>query len=142
MPRLVTVAAVLTITVGCFDADAVRDSKPAAARPDNNNEATKMKTERAMDWDDPLDPIAITTDEIISGELAIVLVTHDAGHGGWQFMDGQDVSGRKPVVIPKSELLQIDPTIKEITDLPVGWRAVRDSKDEPWRREVNPNARQ
>jgi hypothetical protein len=40
-------------------------------------------SERAMEWNVPLDPIAITLPEIISGKTEIRLVTHDEGHGGW-----------------------------------------------------------
>jgi len=85
-----------------------------------------------MDWSDPLDPAAITTDVIVSKSKPILLVIHDAGHGGWQFMDGADVSGRKPRVIPKNELLKIDPTVRELTDLPVDWEARRISPSSPW----------
>lgn len=95
-----------------------------------------------MEWDDPLDPAAITVPEVVLGERDILLATHDVGHGGWQFMDGYDVKGRKPFVIPKERLLELDPSLAELKDLPVGWRARRKSKKEPWVREVNPNRHQ
>jgi hypothetical protein len=57
-------------------------------------EATSKDTE--MKWDDPLDRVAITVAEVLSGEREILLVRHESGHGGWQFMDGQDIAGRKP----------------------------------------------
>jgi hypothetical protein len=88
-----------------------------------------------MQWADPLDPVAITVDEIVAGQRDILLVRHDEGHGGWQFYDSEDVSDRLPYVIPKDELLRIDPTLESITDLPVGWSARRDSKQDSWLRE-------
>lgn len=88
--------------------------------------------EKAMNWSDPLDPVAITTDSVASKAKPVLLVIHDEGHGGWQFMDGEDVSGAKPHVIPKEELLKLDPTLLEITDLQVGWEARRTSATSPW----------
>ena len=93
-----------------------------------------------MDWDDPLDPVAITVPDVVAGKTSIVLVIHDSGHGGWQFMDGQDVKGRKPAVIPKEVLLRLDPSLAELKDLPVGWRARRASSNFPWIRKMNPTA--
>jgi len=85
-----------------------------------------------MDWSDPLDPVAITTDSIISKSKPILLVIHEAGHGGWQFMDGEDVAGTKPRVVPKDELLKLDPTVEELTDLPIDWEARRTNPSSPW----------
>jgi len=85
-----------------------------------------------MDWSDPLDPAAITTDAVVSKLKPILLVIHGAGHGGWQFMDGEDISGRKPRMIPKDELLKIDPTVSELIDLPVDWKARRTTPQSPW----------
>ena len=93
---------------------------------------SRTKNERAMDWSDPLDPVAITTDSVVSKSKPILLVIHEAGHGGWQFMDGADVTGKKPRVIPKDELLKIDPSIREVIDLPVDWEARRAAPTSPW----------
>ena len=90
-----------------------------------------------MEWDDPLDPIAVTLSEVASGERHVLLVIHDEGHGGWQFYDGDDVSQRKPHIIPKEQLLKIDSSLHEIVDLPVGWRAERRSKRHAWIRSVS-----
>jgi hypothetical protein len=57
---------------------------------------------RLLKWDD--EPIAITVPEVVAGKNEIVLVIHDPGHGGWQFMDGQEWKGRKPTVIRKVEV--------------------------------------
>jgi len=90
------------------------------------------RKEKAMTWSDPLDPVAITTDSVATKAKPVLLVIHEDGHGGWQFMDGGDVGGAKPYVIPKDELLKLDPTLKEVTDLPVDWEARRSSASSPW----------
>jgi hypothetical protein len=111
--------------------------------PQSNIDSAKVRPcvpekEISMNWDDPRDPVAITVPEVIAGKSDILLVIHDSGHGGWQFMDGQDVKGRKAAVIPKDELLRIDPSLDGLKNLPVGWRARRASSKEAWVREKNP----
>ena len=39
-------------------------------------------------------------------------------------------------VIALHEAVELDPSLLQLADLPVGWHAVRDSPDDPWRREV------
>jgi len=87
-----------------------------------------------MTWSDPLDPVAITSASVASKAKPVLLVIHEEGHGGWQFMDGGDVTGTKPYVIPKDELLKLDPALQEVTDLQVDWEAHRSSASSPWMR--------
>jgi hypothetical protein len=87
-----------------------------------------------MNWSDTLDRVAITTTSVASKAKPVLLVIHEDGHGGWQFMDGGDVTGMKPHVIAKDELLKLDPTLKEVTDLPVDWEARRSTASSPWMR--------
>ena len=90
------------------------------------------RKEKSMNWSDPLDPVAITTESVASKAKPVLLVIHEDGHGGWQFMDGGDVTGTKPHVMPKEDLLKLDPTLKEVTDLPVDWEARRNNASSPW----------
>jgi hypothetical protein len=89
-------------------------------------------------WDDPVDIAVTTVPEIVSGQRPVLVVIRDAGIGGglggWQFLDGEN-SIQPPVAIAKSDLLALDPTLKEVTDLPVGWLASRSAPDQPWVRE-------
>jgi hypothetical protein len=88
-----------------------------------------------MDWNNPLDPIVTTVEEILSGQRSVLLVMHDEGHGGWQFYDGHDLSDRAPTFVPKDDMLAVDPSLTEVTDLPCGWRAHRLTKGQTWVRE-------
>src|SRR5262245_8035360 len=85
-------------------------------------------------WDDPSDIAVVTTQEILDGRLPILLVIRDPGPGGWQFLDGEPLEGRDPVAIAKPDLLQLDPRLVEVTNLPVGWFAEREQPGAPWRR--------
>jgi hypothetical protein len=88
-----------------------------------------------LDWNHPFNVAVVTVDEIVAGQRDVLLVRHDDGHGGWQFYDGQDVRGRKPKIIVREEMLKLDASLAEITDLPVGWLARRKAKGQPWTRE-------
>ncbi|HJZ93689.1 MAG TPA: hypothetical protein VKE40_22630 [Gemmataceae bacterium] len=78
-------------------------------------------------------------EDVAFGRHPVLVVIRDegvgGGLGGWQFYDGNDVSSRPPVAIAKPDPLKIDPSLAEITDLPVGWRATRSGKGQPWIRE-------
>jgi hypothetical protein len=95
----------------------------------------KKPVERA--WDDPPDVGVTTTQEIIDGTLPVVFVTRDegvGGIGGWQFLDGRPLDERDPICIAKEELLKLDPTLAEVTDLPIGWYAEREQPGANWKR--------
>jgi hypothetical protein len=93
----------------------------------------KEKKPKSFSWDDSLDPVCITVDEIANGTRDILVVYHDYGHGGWQFYDGKDVSERNPKVLVKSEILRIDKSINEIVNLETGWKAERKFKGDKWK---------
>ena len=88
-----------------------------------------------MDWNNPLDPAVITEESVVAARKPILLVIHDEGHGGWQFMSGGDITGQNPKVITKEEILKLDPTLKEVIDLPVNWEARRANPKAPWVRQ-------
>ena len=90
-------------------------------------------------WNDPVDIAALADPEIVNGQKPVLLVVHDLGLGdglgGWLFLDGTNIDGRSPAAIAKVDLLKMDPTLTEVTDLPVGWYARRESPGKPWTRE-------
>lgn len=89
-------------------------------------------------WDDPLDIAVTTVAEVASGKNPVLVVIRDegvgGGLGGWQMYDGLNLSGRSPVCVAKPDLIALDPTLSEITDLPVGWEAHRTAPGQPWQR--------
>jgi hypothetical protein len=122
---------------GWWQIDACLDSGGAWSYERNRCERapeTEGDRETRMDWMDPLDPVVVTVDEVASGAKPALLVMHDEGHGGWQILDGDDVAARSPVVVPKDRILAVDPTLREVTDLPVGWQATRKSARDRWMR--------
>ena len=92
-------------------------------------------------FDDPPDREVITLERILDGSSPLRLVTHDADDGEWQFLDGEHVFEEDAAVVLLGELLQFDPSLVELADLPIGWYAWRASTADPWeRREGEPPA--
>ena len=83
------------------------------------------------------DALAITTRQVMREGWPILLVTHDADDGAWQFLNGHgdtDDTDSAMVVAP-AEVAALDPSVGELAELPLGWRAWRETVDRPWRLE-------
>jgi hypothetical protein len=83
---------------------------------------------------DPEAAEVITLGRILRGETQLLLVTHDADDGSWQCLDGDHAFEEDAQVASLELMMQFDPTLRTLADLPVGWYAWRASVDEPWRR--------
>jgi hypothetical protein len=83
------------------------------------------------------DALAITTRQVMREGWPILLVTHDADDGAWQFVNGHgdtDDTG-SAMVVAAATVAALDPALGELASLPLGWRAWRESVDQPWRLE-------
>lgn len=83
---------------------------------------------------DPPDAEVISLGRIVRGESPLRLVTHDEDDASWQFLDGEHVFEEDATVLHLAEMLQVDASIRELADLPVGWYAWRDTLLDPWQR--------
>jgi hypothetical protein len=73
-----------------------------------------------------------TTLEVLERKEPILHVRHDIDDHVWQFMgltDGTLENGR---LIALHEAVELDPSVLELADLPVGRHAVRERPEEPW----------
>jgi hypothetical protein len=88
------------------------------------------------DW--PFDQLpntaAITVRAIVEGD-PILHVSHDEDDHGWQFLDGRDVVVEEGRLISMANALDLDPTLRVIADLPLGWIAWRENASVAWVRE-------
>jgi len=89
-----------------------------------------------MDWpfDDPPNLAVIATRPVMSGESWIASVYHDDDDGGWQFHGVETVGVDEAKVVGLKRVFELDPSIGELADLPLGWQAWRVSRDAPWQR--------
>jgi hypothetical protein len=90
------------------------------------------------DWNFSAPPnlAVIVNRKIIWGGDWIAHVFHDADDGGWQFHNNEPgpLSESDAAVVGLSEIVNLDSSVSELTDLPSGWQAWRKSPSSPWQR--------
>jgi len=84
---------------------------------------------------DPPETEVITLARILKGDAPLRLVTHDEDDGSWQFLDGDQVFEEDAALVTLGFMAMLEPSILELGDLPIGWQAIRDDPDQPWRRD-------
>jgi hypothetical protein len=89
------------------------------------------------DWlfADPENLATITVRQIVVDGDPILRVSHDEDDGGWQFLTGGQVEMKDAMLVGLGEIVALDPSVIELADLPLGWRATRENPDSPWQRE-------
>ena len=85
-------------------------------------------------FDDPENVATMTVRQIAHGGQPILLVSHDAEDGMWQFLTGGPVQMADAMLVSLREAYRIDRSIGELADLPRGWTAERSAPGQPWRR--------
>ena len=86
-------------------------------------------------FQDPENAAVFTTKRIVKDRKPVLLVTHDAEDGAWQFHSGDIARDEDAMIIALSEMVEIDSTITQLADLPIGWEASRNSALDPWKRQ-------
>jgi hypothetical protein len=92
----------------------------------------------AWPFADSPDVTTITTSKVLEEGHPILLVTHDEDDGMWQFLCGTTNDPKDGRVVCLDCVFERDPSITELADLPLGWRAYRSSPETPWERCENP----
>src|SRR4051794_10486975 len=92
----------------------------------------------ATSWSflDPPGTAVITLHRILRGESPLRLVTHDEDDNGWQFLDGEHLFEEDAAVVSLGDMTQLDESILELADLPLGAYAWRAGPEQPWSRGV------
>ena len=89
------------------------------------------------DWpfSDPPNVITLTTTKVLDEGYPILLVTHDEDDGVWQFLCGTTNDPEDGRVVGLDCIYNLDPTVAQLSDLPLGWRAWRETANAAWQRE-------
>lgn len=98
--------------------------------------ATPVQTQaQTNDWpfDVAPDTAVISLKRITHDSRPILRVVHDED-GDWQFLDGGDVSDEDAAIVSLKNLVDRDPSLKALADLPAGWTAERSAIDQAWQR--------
>lgn len=69
---------------------------------------------------------------ILDGRENILFVSHDADDGAWQFLCGKEHDESDARIVSLKYVLDLDPTIVKLKDLPLGCCAERKSKNDKW----------
>jgi hypothetical protein len=94
-----------------------------------------MKTD-AQNWpfDEPTNVAVFSIRQIVFGKQPILHVTHDSDDGSWQFLGTETPSESDLVIVGLEEICNLDPSIKDLADLPTGWEAWRSDKTAAWKK--------
>jgi hypothetical protein len=88
-------------------------------------------------FDQPRNCAVLVTVRCWSARGPILRVIHDSDDHSWQFIGSSDGTSTFGRVIALHEAVELDQSVLQLADLPVGWRAVRDAVECPWKREAN-----
>ncbi|AJA46850.1 hypothetical protein CPAST_c07500 [Clostridium pasteurianum DSM 525 = ATCC 6013] len=77
--------------------------------------------------------MVITTRNIINNINPILSVWHDEEDRMWQFLDGTDVNEEDAMIVSLEKIVDIDNSVEEVSNLPLGWVAWREQKGSAWR---------
>jgi hypothetical protein len=94
---------------------------------------------RPWPFDDPPNVAVIANRKIIDGSGWIAYVSHDEDDGAWQFHTDEPGPPREAdaAVVGLGKMVELDESVAELADLPLGWHAWRESEDAPQRRSRN-----
>ena len=62
----------------------------------------------------------------------ILFVSHDMDDGAWQFLCGKEHNESDARIVSLKYVLDLDPTVGNLKDLPLGYYAERESKNDKW----------
>lgn len=80
-----------------------------------------------------------TTKRVMSGDDPITRVFHDIEDGAWQFLGPGESKTEDLAYVCFHHIVDKDPSVAALSDLPLGWCAWREDVASPWIREVAPS---
>ena len=86
------------------------------------------------EFEDTLNTAVFTTKFVVKDKKEITYVTHDADDGAWQFFSSDDFDNYEDVamILSLDEIINIDRSVLEIADLPLGYLATRQTTKDSW----------
>jgi hypothetical protein len=84
---------------------------------------------------DAVNTASFTTRQVLDGLNPVVEVYHDHD-GDWQFLCGTTTAVADLKLVCMGCMLERDPSLAELADLPRGWSAIRDDPQSDWKRDA------
>jgi len=93
------------------------------------------------DWpfDQARNVAAVSDAAVVDERAPVLVVVHYSDDDSWGFMSGEPFTPERGKVIAMGEVLELDPTLREIADLPPGWSATRAHIGGSWDRNADPD---
>jgi hypothetical protein len=90
--------------------------------------------ETRNEFDTPNDIAVFTTKFVLDDKKTITYVTHDIEDGAWQFFSDDSFENFEEVakIVGLQEIFDMDNSLFEISDLPLGFCATRKDKFDNW----------
>jgi hypothetical protein len=122
MPRRMSIRTAIVTLLACVSASVVAD------KPD-------VMVEEIVEWtfDQAENVACFTVRQVLKERAPILYVVHDASDHGWQFLTGDNISMEDAMIVSMREIVEHDPTLLEIGDMPPGYSARRAAVGEPWK---------
>ena len=89
---------------------------------------------------DPPNVAVFTTRQVVRDGVPVLYVSHDPDDGAWQFHSVSLPEPEDAMVVSLRSMLDRDPTLAEVGDLPMGWIAERAHSTAAWKRSKQPGA--
>src|SRR5438874_228621 len=90
---------------------------------------------------EPRSYVTFVTAQVLERAEPILHAVHDE-NGEWQFIGSTDGTVENGRVIALREAVELDPSVLQLADMPIGWHAFRDSPERPWTRKAIDGAHQ
>ncbi len=86
-------------------------------------------------FEDNLSTAVFTTTFVVKDKKDITYVTHESEDGAWQFFSNDEFDNYESVamIVGLCEIIEIDKTVLDIADLPLGYAATRQSVSDKWK---------
>jgi hypothetical protein len=84
----------------------------------------------------PADAVVLTQWVVVNKGMPILAAFHSAGDEEWMFFADTRPIVDVQVSVTLEDLIKLDDSLRELSDLPAGWKATRERKGAPWIRQV------
>ena len=86
-------------------------------------------------FEKPSAAVVVTQWVVVNKGMPILAAFHTAGDEEWMFFADVNPTVDVQVSVTLEELLKLDESLKDLSDLPAEWKATREKKSGAWKRE-------
>lgn len=95
-----------------------------------------MNTSSSWPFADPPNVVCFTVRGIVEEGKPILMVSRDEEDGAWQCLTGDAFDMSDAMLVSLQSLVERDPSLRALADMPPGWMAWRESPAAAWSRQA------